>query len=75
MNEFRDTTKDFYKDLYAGRAEEKDFERFIYGKYGEKSYYKDEKDRAEQRGYDERKRIENEFNDFVDKEKIRQARQ
>ena len=47
MNQFRDTTNDFYKDLQAGRVDQKDFERHIYGQYGEKSYHKDDKDRAD----------------------------
>ena len=73
MNQFRDTTKDFYKDLAAGRAEHKDFERFIYGQYGEKSYHKDDRDNADQRSYEERKRIENDFANYIEQEKAQRA--
>ena len=73
MNQFRDTTKDFYKDLAAGRAEHKDFERFICGQYGEKSYHKDDRDNADQRSYDERKRIENDFANYIEQEKAQRA--
>ena len=45
MNEFRDTAVEYYKDLKAGRADTKDFERHIYGQYGAKSYNKDAKDK------------------------------
>ena len=45
MNDYRDTNAEFYKDLEKGRADEKDFERYIYGQHGAKAYSRDSKDK------------------------------
>lgn len=58
MDKFRDTADEYYKELQAGRAEHKDFERYIYGQFGSKSMYKDERDETVDRAHIEKKRIE-----------------
>jgi hypothetical protein len=47
MDNFRNTSKDFYDDLGKGKVDAKDFERYIYGK-----------DKNHQRGFDERDLLE-----------------
>ena len=37
-NNFRDTATDYYRELNAGRADVKDFERHIYGQFGGKGF-------------------------------------
>lgn len=46
MGEFRDTNKEFYKNLKRGDVDPKDFERYIYGgSYNKRS--QDDADRVE----------------------------
>lgn len=45
MDEYRDTATEYYKELQQGRANEKDFEKHIYGQFGAKAYHKDDEDR------------------------------
>ena len=47
MDNFRNTSTDFYDDLGKGQVDAKDFERYIYGK-----------DKNHQRGFDERDLLE-----------------
>lgn len=75
MNKFRDTTTEFYKDLKAGRADQKDFERHIYGQFGAKSYNKDSKDFDGDKAYNEAKKIENDVMDYVRAEEAKANRQ
>ena len=35
-DQFRDTRAEFYEDLQKGKADPKDFERYIFGKFGQK---------------------------------------
>ena len=65
MDDYRDTAVEFYKDLQAGKADQKDFERYIYGQHGAKSYNKDDKDEDNESQYREQKQIENEFKGYV----------
>ena len=55
MDDYRDTATEYYKDLQAGKADHKDFERYIYGQFGAKSYNKDKKDRENEQQYREQK--------------------
>jgi len=73
MDKFRDSATDFYKDLQKGRAEHADFERHIYGQYGRKSYYKDAKDEATEKTHLEKKKIQHDFEHYIETEKARQA--
>ena len=65
MDQYRDTAKEFYNDLSKGKADQKDFERYVYGQHGAKSYNKDEKDIENEKLYKEKKKIENEFKQYV----------
>lgn len=63
MDNFRDTSKEFYDDLAKGKADPKDFERYVYGGYANR--YKDERDAGEQSGFEERQKMEREFKERV----------
>ena len=47
MDNFRNTSEDFYNDLAKGKVDHKDFERYVYGKGTNK--YRDERDELEQK--------------------------
>ena len=66
MDSFQDTASQYYKDLNTGKADQKDFERYIYGQYGAKGYSKDQRDTVEEKAYEDKKKIENDFKAYVD---------
>ena len=61
MSGFRDSAGDFYRDLQTGKADQKEFEKHIYGQFGGKAYYKDNQDRVKDKAAGEKARIEAEF--------------
>lgn len=65
MDDYRDTATEYYKELQAGRANEKDFEKHIYGQFGAKAYHKDEDDRIGDKAYREKKLLENQVKAYV----------
>ena len=71
-DKFRDTTAEYYKELAAGRADGKDFERYIYGQYGAKSYQKDDRDKTEEVDQEQRNKIEHEVKRYVAAQEGRQ---
>ncbi len=73
MAEFRDTASDFYKDLAKGKADQKDFEKHIYGQFGGKAYHKDNQDRVEDKAANEKARIQADFQNYIEKEKAMAA--
>ena len=50
MDNFRNTSKDFYDDLGKGKVEAKDFERYIYGKSSNHQRGLDDRDLLESKG-------------------------
>ena len=63
MDNFRNTSKEFYEDLKRGKVENKDFERYIYG--GHKAKYKDDRDKMEEMSRKEQLKVEREVKDQI----------
>ena len=61
--------------MQAGRAEQKDFERHIYGQYGAKSYNRDRQDVQADEAHMEKKRIENEVRERIAAQTAAEGRQ
>ena len=47
MEAYRDTRAEYFENIQKGKADPKDFERYVYGKFGQKQRYTDERDIAE----------------------------
>lgn len=67
---FRDTRAEFYEDLKKGKADPKDFERYIYGKHAQKQRYTDERDVAEAKQAESKSKIEREFKEYALNEQL-----
>ena len=63
LDKFRDTRQEYFQDLQKGMADEKDFERYVYG--SSVALFKDDRDREEQKTYEEKKAIERDVKNYV----------